>query len=248
MNQTPDRGAALRRALRLSPVFCALDAPDLAATTALARRLAGTVGGLKLGLEFFAAQGPGGVRAIAALGLPIFLDLKLHDIPNTVSGAIRALGPLGVSIVNVHAAGGEAMMRAAAQAARASGPDAPLIVAVTVLTSLDGSDLAATGIVEAPQTQTLRLARLARTAGLDGVVCGAGEAEAVRQACGPGFLIITPGIRPEGAAMGDQKRAATPAAARAAGADILVIGRPITEADDPAQAARRIAADLGGGG
>jgi orotidine-5'-phosphate decarboxylase len=231
--------------LARNPVFCAVDTADLASALALGRALGPAVGGLKLGLEFFCAEGPAGVRAMAGLGRPIFLDLKLHDIPNTVARAVSALSPLGVGMVNVHAAGGPAMLKAAADAAAARGPCRPLVVAVTVLTSLDATDLAATGVSGAPQDQVLRLARLAKECGLDGVVCSAAELAALRAALGPDFLLVVPGLRPLGAAAGDQKRMATPAAARAAGADLLVIGRPITEASDPAAAARAIAAELG---
>jgi orotidine-5'-phosphate decarboxylase len=233
-----------RAGLARNPLFCALDTPSASEAVALGRRLGDAVGGLKLGLEFFCAEGPAGVQAVAALGRPIFLDLKLHDIPNTVAGAIRALGPLGIGMVNVHAAGGPAMMKAAAEAAAAQGARRPLVIAVTVLTSLDAADLDATGISATPRDQVLRLARLARDSGLDGVVCSAAEIAAVRAALGPDFLIVVPGLRPDGAAAADQKRMATPKAARAAGADLLVIGRPITGAPDPAETARAIAGAL----
>jgi len=227
-----------------NPIYCALDVPTVAGALELARRIGPSVGGLKLGLEFFCGAGPQGVKAVAALGRPIFLDLKLHDIPNTVASAIRALNPLGVSLVNVHAGGGAAMMRAAADAAREAGEHRPKVLAVTVLTSLDAADLGAMGISASPADQVVRLASLARESGLDGVVCSAGEIAAVRAACGPDFLIVVPGIRPAGSDAGDQKRMATPAQALASGADMLVIGRPITAAGDPAQAAREIAATL----
>jgi orotidine-5'-phosphate decarboxylase len=235
---------AFRAALARNPVFCALDTPDLARALTLGRALGAAVGGLKLGLEFFSAQGPAGVKAVAALGRPVFLDLKLHDIPNTVASAVTALGPLGAGLINVHAQGGPAMMRAAAAAARERGSGRPLVVAVTILTSLDEADLAVTGVAGAPLDQVLRLARLAQGCGLDGVVCSAAEIAALRAALGPDFLLVVPGLRPEGAAAGDQKRLATPAAARQAGADLLVVGRPITAAPDPAAAARAIAAAL----
>jgi orotidine-5'-phosphate decarboxylase len=237
--------ADVRAQLARNPVFCALDTPDLAGARDLAQALGSAIGGLKLGLEFFCAQGPAGMRAMAALGRPIFLDLKLHDIPNTVAGAVRALGPLGVAMVNVHAAGGAAMMKAAAEAARGLGPRRPLVTAVTVLTSLDAADLEATGVSGTPLDQVLRLARLAQASGLDGVVCSAAEIAALRAALGPDFLLVVPGLRPQGSAAGDQKRMASPAEARAAGADLLVIGRPITGAPDPAAAAQAIAAELG---
>ncbi len=228
-------------------VFAALDTPDLARAAALARALSGLVGGVKLGKEFFTAQGPDGVRAVAG-GERLFLDLKFHDIPNTVAGAVRAAVHLRPAMVNVHASGGRAMMQAAAEAAREAAEDAevprPLVLAVTVLTSLDDDDLATVGQDGPAGDQVLRLARLAEDSGLDGVVCSPREIAALRSACGPGFVLLVPGIRPAWAAAGDQKRIMTPAEARAAGADYLVIGRPITGADDPAAAARRIVDEL----
>ena len=202
------------------------------------------MGGLKLGLEFVSANGPEGVRAIVKSGLPVFLDVKLHDIPNTVAGAMKALAPLGAAIINVHALGGTAMMCAAAEAAASVHPR-PKVLAVTVLTSLEAADLAAMGVSGTPLEQVVRLARLAQASGTDGVVCSPQEIEAVRAACGAVFLIVTPGVRPAGAALGDQRRVMTPKQALAAGADILVIGRPITGAPDPAGAARAILEELG---
>jgi orotidine-5'-phosphate decarboxylase len=202
------------------------------------------VGGLKLGLEFFNANGPQGVAKLAEVGLPVFADLKLHDIPNTVAGGIRAVLPLGVSIVNVHASGGAAMMKAAADAAATAGAKRPKVIAVTVLTSLDASDLAAAGVNSSPADQVLRLAKLAKASGIDGVVCSAHEIEPLRATLGPDFMLIVPGIRPAGASVGDQKRVMTPRDAVRLGADILVIGRPITEAADPAAAARAIRDEL----
>jgi orotidine-5'-phosphate decarboxylase len=226
----------------MNPLYVAIDTPDLDRATALAGQLAGRIGGVKLGLEFFAAQGPAGVRAVAELGLPIFLDLKLHDIPNTVAGALQAHAALGPAILNVHATGGRAMM----EAARAACPSSVRVIAVTMLTSLDASDLAAIGVNGSADAHVERLARLARESGLDGVVCSAAEAAQVRQAW-PDALIVTPGIRPAGARAGDQKRMATPASALAAGADILVIGRPITAAPDPRSAVEAILATLPAG-
>lgn len=224
-----------------NPIFPALDTTDLSKAEAMGRALAPYCGGLKLGLEFFSAQGPGGFRAMAALGAPIFADLKYHDIPNTVAGGIRAIAKTGISIVNVHAAGGRAMMEAAVNAAAdAAGEKRPKVIGVTVLTSLDDSDMAATGVRSGAAEQALRLAALARESGLDGVVCSPHDIAAIRRECGPGFMLIVPGVRPEGAALGDQKRVMTPAEAHRLGADILVIGRPITEAADPASAARAI--------
>jgi orotidine-5'-phosphate decarboxylase len=222
-----------------NPVFVGLDTPDLARAEALARAVGPHVGGLKLGLEFFMANGPEGVRRMADCGLPLFLDVKLHDIPNTVAGALRSLSTLDLAIVNVHAGGGLAMMQAARDACRPS----TKLVAVTVLTSLDEADLSAIGVFGAPATQVHRLAVLAREAGLDGVVCSAHEVARLKAEWDDGLFVV-PGLRPEGAAQGDQKRVTTPAAARAAGAGILVIGRPITDAADPAAAAAAIAATL----
>lgn len=216
-----------------SPVFVALDTPDRDRAHALAGMVAPHVGGLKLGLEYFGAHGPEGVRALARHGLPIFLDLKLHDIPNTVAATVRALGPLAPAILTVHAAGGHAMLRAASTAA----PPGCRVVAVTVLTSLTGRDLGEMGMADDVASLAAAFARTAREANLDGVVCSAAEAQLIQRHW-PDCFVVVPGIRPEGADAGDQKRAATPAEALAAGADVLVVGRPITEASDPAAAAR----------
>ena len=228
----------------MNPIYVALDTTDLDYALGLAERLRGSVGGLKLGLEFFAAHGPEGVRAFTGLGMPLFLDLKFHDIPNTVAGAARAAASLGVSIINVHAGGGIAMMKAAGDAARSVNP-ATKVIAVTVLTSLSDHDLALVGQTPSAGEQVLRLAQLTREAGLDGVVCSAHEIAALRAALGPDFMLVVPGIRPKGADLGDQQRVMGPAEAHKAGASILVIGRPITQAADPAQAARDIAQSLG---
>lgn len=222
-----------------SPIFLALDMPDLDRARALATQVRHHVGGLKLGLEFFAAHGQPGVRAMADLGLPIFLDLKLHDIPNTVAKAVQALAPLRPAILTVHAAGGRGMM----EDAKAAAPTGCRVVAATVLTSLDESDLAAIGCAEGPSAQVMRLTALARAAGLDGVVCSGNEVAAVKKAWPKGFLVV-PGVRPAGGASADQKRIMTPRAALDAGASILVVGRPITEARDPDAAARAICASL----
>lgn len=229
-----------------NPIFCALDTIDLDEAGRLARALASAVGGLKLGKEFFTAHGPQGVAALGSVGLPLFLDLKFHDIPNTVAGAVRAALALRPAILTVHAAGGRDMLRAAVEAAAGAGASRPLIVAVTVLTSLDDGDLAELGIAERTRDQTRRLAALARESGVDGVVCSPLEIADLRALGGPDFKLVVPGIRPAGAASGDQKRVMTPEEAMAAGADHLVIGRPITGADDPAAAARAIAASLAG--
>lgn len=222
-----------------NPVFVAIDLPTLAEAINMVDRVAPHIGGVKLGLEFFCAQGPAGVAAISALGLPIFLDLKLHDIPNTVAGALHSLAGLAPAIVTVHAGGGHAMLAAA----RAAAPAATKVVAVTVLTSLDDADLVAIGVDDATAAQVARLAALTRGAGLDGVVASPHETAALRSAW-PDSLLVIPGVRPAGSAVGDQKRVMTPREARAAGASVLVIGRPITAAGDPAVAAAAIARDL----
>ncbi|MBB5713894.1 orotidine-5'-phosphate decarboxylase [Sphingomonas aerophila] len=223
----------------MNPVFVAIDTPDLAQAQALAAAVAHHVGGLKLGLEFFAAHGAGGVAQLAGRGLPIFLDLKLHDIPNTVGKAVAALAPLAPALLTVHAAGGRAMLAAA----RAAAPASTRVIAVTMLTSLDAGDLADTGVMGTPGDHVLRLSALARVAGVDGIVCS-GEEVASARLSWPDATLVVPGLRPADTALGDQKRAVTPAAALAAGASVLVIGRPITEASDPAAAARAIARSL----
>lgn len=227
-----------------NPVFCALDTTDKDRAAALAGQVKASVGGLKIGMEAFYALGRDGYAAIAATGLPIFLDLKLHDIPNTVAGGIRALLPLRPAIINVHATGGMAMMRAAMDAAGAAGEARPKIIAVTVLTSLDDDDLDAVGFSRGAREQALHMAQLAHEAGLDGVVCSPHEIAAIKAACGTDFLAVVPGIRPGGAATDDQKRVMTPEMALAEGADVLVVGRPITAAATPAAAAAEIARGL----
>jgi len=222
-----------------SPVYVALDTPDLEKAKAIAARVKTHVGGLKLGLEFFSHNGPAGVHEIAHLGLPIFLDLKLHDIPNTVAKAVHALRPLEPAILTVHAAGGRGMMEDA-KAAAAAGTK---VVAVSVLTSLDEEDLHAIGVPGPAEAQVERLALLARDAGLDGLVCSGAEIETVRKVWPEAFVVV-PGVRPADAAAADQKRVVTPRQALDAGASILVVGRPITQADDPDAAARAIAATL----
>ena len=222
-----------------SPIYVAIDTPDLPAAKALAAAVAGHAGGIKLGLEFFCANGPAGVEAVAAMGAPVFLDLKLHDIPNTVGKAMAALAPLAPAIVTVHAAGGQAML----EAAKAAAPPATKVVAVTVLTSLDGSDLTAIGVTGAPDDQVRRLAALARRSGLDGIVCSGAEVAAVHADWPDGHFVV-PGIRPADAEVGDQKRVVTPREAIDRGASTLVIGRPITGAPDPAAAIAAIAATL----
>lgn len=235
-----------------SRVLVALDTPDVDKARDLSATLKGKVGAIKLGLEFFNAAGPQGVRAVTAPDggkpAPFFLDLKFHDIPNTVAGAVRSVTPLQPMILNIHAAGGPAMMKAAKdaadQTAASLGIIPPLLIAVTVLTSLDGEDLNAVGQGADTSAQAIRLARLTQDCGLDGVVCSSQEIAAIRKACGPDFKLIVPGIRPAGSAVGDQKRVMTPRQAVEIGADWLVIGRPITAAPDPAAAAAAIAAEL----
>jgi orotidine-5'-phosphate decarboxylase len=226
-----------------NPVFVAIDTPDLKRALDLAKAVRPHVGGLKVGLEFLTARGPDGLAAIVEMGLPVFADVKFHDIPNTVAAAARALARLGVTIFNVHASGGEAMLRAAREAASSVNPAVKLI-AVTVLTSIDENDLAEVGQKGPAADQVVRLATLAQRCGLDGVVCSAWEIEPLRKACGADFLLVVPGIRPKGADLADQRRVMTPVEAARAGADILVIGRPITGAADPAEAARAIMESL----
>jgi orotidine-5'-phosphate decarboxylase len=222
-----------------SPIYVALDTPDLERAKAIAGRVRNHVGGIKLGLEFFSANGRQGIREMADLGLPIFLDLKLHDIPNTVAKAVQALRPLEPAILTVHAAGGLAMM----EDAKAAAPTGTKVVAVTLLTSLDGDDLLSIGLANDPHAQVERLTSLARQAGLDGVVCSGNEVAAAKKLWPGGFFVV-PGVRPADGQSADQKRVMTPRKALDAGASILVIGRPITQADDPDLAARAIEATL----
>jgi orotidine-5'-phosphate decarboxylase len=222
-----------------SPIYVALDTPDLERAKALAKRVQGHVGGIKLGLEFFMANGRHGVREMADIGLPIFLDLKFHDIPNTVAKAIQALGPLNPAILTVHAAGGRAML----EDAKAAAPTGTKVVAVTMLTSLDGDDMRSIGLSPDPHEQVVRLAELAKSAGVDGIVCSGEEVRAAHAAWRDGFFVV-PGVRPAQGKVGDQKRVVTPRVALDGGASILVIGRPITQAEDPDEAARAIGATL----
>ena len=221
-----------------NPVYLALDLPQLDAAKALAEKVKAHVGGFKLGLEFFCAHGHHGVHEIAHVGLPIFLDLKLHDIPNTVAGAMQAIHVLEPAIVTVHASGGRSMMEDA-KAAAATGTR---VVAVTMLTSLDERDLMRTGVEGNAHDQVMRLAELAQTAGLDGIVCSGKEVGKVRKQWKDGFFVV-PGLRLNGGPNGDQKRVVTPQA-RDDGASVLVVGRPISRAEDPLQAAREIEATL----
>ena len=222
-----------------NPLYLALDVPQLDHALELAKKVHSHIGGVKLGLEFFCAHGHHGVHEVAKLGLPIFLDLKLHDIPNTVAAAMQAIHVLEPAIVTVHGSGGRAMM----EDAKAAAGEHCKVVAITMLTSLDDRDLERTGVSGSAHDQVLRIADLARTAGLDGVVCSGHEVAAVHAAWKDGFLVV-PGLRPAGTSLGDQKRAVTPSAAREAGASVLVIGRPISRAEDPVAAARAIGATL----
>ena len=224
-------------------LIVALDTPEPAQALAWAAAVMPPCGMLKLGLEFFAANGPAGVRALG--GRPLFLDLKLHDIPNTVAGAVRAVLALRPRLLTLHAGGGAAMLRAARTAAEAAGEARPMLLAVTVLTSLDAAALHETGVDAAPAAQVLRLARLAIAAGADGLVCAPTEVALLRAELGPAPLLVVPGIRPAGGAADDQARTLTPRDAAAAGADWLVVGRPITQAADPRAAATSIADAIG---
>lgn len=222
-----------------NPVYLALDVPQLDAAKALVEKVKGHIGGVKLGLEFFCAHGTHGVHEIAHLGLPIFLDLKLHDIPNTVAGAMQSLHVVEPAIMTIHASGGRAMM----EDAKAAAGENTKVVAVTMLTSLDERDLERTGVEGTPHDHVMRLAELAQDSGLDGIVCSGQEVKSVHKQWKDGFFVV-PGLRPGGKATGDQKRVVTPRQARDDGASVLVIGRPISRADDPLQAARDIEATL----
>lgn len=232
-------------------IFCAIDKNNLADAKEMVTRLAGLPVHIKLGLEFFVSEGPQGVTAIRDM-LPadtkIFLDLKLHDIPNTVAGAVRAVTKLGVDYLTLHTSGGTAMMRAAVDAAQTAAVDtgkpAPCLLGVTVLTNLDAQDLQSVGVVDAPAAQVLRLATLAVDCGFGGAICAPQEISLLRDSLPASFQLVVPGIRPAGSAVGDQKRTMTPPEAARAGADYLVIGRPITEASDPAQATSGILASM----
>lgn len=237
----------------MNPILVALDVPTPDAALALANTLRGAVGGFKIGSQLFTAAGPDIVRTLVARGERVFLDLKYHDIPNTVAGAVAAATDLGVWMVNVHATGGAAMLDAARlsaiESATRHGRPAPLVIAVTVLTSLDAAALNAVGVQTSPLDQVVRLAKLSQSAGLDGVVASPQETAAIRSACGPDFLIVTPGIRGGAAESGpdNQRRTMTAAGAVAAGSSYLVVGRPITGAPNPRGAAERLVAELTSG-
>jgi orotidine-5'-phosphate decarboxylase len=231
-------------------LMVALDLPSANEAARMAEKLLGHIGTFKVGSELFTAEGPVVARYLVASGSKVFLDLKFHDIPNTVRCAAREAARLGVSMIDVHASGGRKMMEAALEGSRAAGtglrPGAtrPLVLAVTVLTSLGIHDLEELGIASSPENLVVRWAQLAQQAGLDGVVSSPREAAAIRRACGPRFIIVTPGVRPSAAASNDQTRTETPESAIRAGADFLVVGRPITAAPDPAAAADAIVAEI----
>jgi orotidine-5'-phosphate decarboxylase len=237
----------------MSPILVALDFPSAPAALAMADTLRGAVGGFKIGSQLFTAEGPSIVRALAERGDRVFLDLKFHDIPNTVAGAIDSASHLGAWMMNVHAAGGAAMMAAAAEAAgraEAHGRPRPLVIAVTVLTSMSAEALSSVGVSRPPFDQVVYLAQMAKAAGMDGVVASPLETAAIREACGPEFLIVTPGIRGGSAEQSggrqDQARTMAPGEAMRAGASYLVVGRPITGAPDPRAAAEAIAREIAG--
>jgi len=228
-------------------LIVALDFNTAEAATQMTDKLRGRAGMFKVGMEAFTAEGPMLARYLIDSGEKVFLDLKFMDIPNTVRGACRAAAAMGVTLLNVHALGGRKMLRAALEGATegaSEGRPRPLVLAVTILTSLAAGDLEEMGIAGPPEDAVLRMARLAQSEGLDGVVASAKEVAALRRECGPQFVIVTPGIRPAGAAANDQSRTATPQSALAAGADYLVIGRPITAATDPAAAAEAILEEM----
>ncbi|MBJ7220982.1 MULTISPECIES: orotidine-5'-phosphate decarboxylase [unclassified Brenneria] len=227
-----------------SPIIVALDYADRQSALSFVDRIDAQDCRLKVGKEMFTLFGPDFVRELQQRGFDVFLDLKFHDIPNTVAHAVAAAADLGVWMVNVHASGGSRMMMAAKDALLPFGDDAPLLTAVTVLTSMEEDDLRALGITASPAEQAERLALLAYNCGLDGVVCSAHEAERLKQVCGESFKLVTPGIRPAGSDVGDQRRIMTPVQAQSAGVDYMVIGRPITQSADPAQTLRDIRASL----
>ncbi len=226
-----------------SKIFCSIDTTDAAKAGALASSLKGHVAGIKLGLEFFTSHGPQGYKQIAGLGTPMFLDLKLHDIPNTVGASVTSLLPLQPQFMTIHTSGGPAMLKAAAESAAKAGANRPKLLGVTVLTSLNNDDLQAVGVTSSTNDQVARLAKLAKASGLDGVICAPTEIAMLRQVVGQDFVLMVPGIRPKGADVGDQKRVMTPGEAVSAGASYIVIGRPITGAANPVDAAKAINAE-----
>ncbi len=229
----------------MTELIVALDVSTAAEAEALVLRLGDAVSFYKIGLELFSSEGPSVVRAVTSKGKRVFLDLKLHDIPRTVERAVKAGAALGVELMTLHASGGRAMIRAAVEAARSCGPTAPRILAVTALTSLDQSDLTDLGISRPLREHVQAMGVLAvNQSGADGIVCSPQEVAAMRAALGPQALLVTPGVRPAGTAVGDQKRVATPASAVRDGSTHLVVGRPILEAADPYAAARAVQAEI----
>lgn len=228
-----------------SKIIVALDYEKEAEALALVDQIDPSLCRLKVGKEMFTTLGINFVKQLHQRNFDVFLDLKYHDIPNTVARAVRSAADLGVWMVDLHASGGLRMMEEAKRILEPYGKDAPLLIAVTVLTSMEDLDLLQIGINASPMEQVLRLAHLTQRAGLDGVVCSPQEVEILRNACGEDFKLVTPGIRPIGADFGDQRRVMTPTAAIRAGSDYLVIGRPITKADDPAEVLRSINASIG---
>lgn len=223
----------------MNPIFCAIDTTDLEKAKRTIGAVAPYVGGIKLGLEFFTHHGAEGVKRVMPEGLPLFLDLKFHDIPNTVAGAVRALKGLNIFMFTLHAGGGAAMMKAAKEAATQL-PTKPKVLGVTVLTSFEEKDMETLGVQLSIAQQVEKLATLAKSSGMDGAVCSPHEIQTLRAKLGKDFLLVVPGIRPAGSAAGDQKRIMTPKEAMDLGASYLVIGRPITDAADPAKAAEAI--------
>lgn len=233
---------------KYNPVICAIDVKDTQSAIDLCRAICNSVGVIKLGLEFFTINGPKGIEAVKACGMPIFLDLKFHDIPNTVAEAVRSAVRLGVYMLTIHTSGGKAMMKAAADAARDEasklGVAAPMVLGVTILTSMDGADLKDVGIERDVEFQVVSLAKLAVESGLDGVVCSPLEIEIIKREFGNRLKLVVPGIRPDGGGGDDQKRVLTPKEAVDKGADFIVIGRPITKAQSPKMAAELIFANI----
>ena len=229
-------------------IFCALDTTDLDEAIHLASKLVNIIGGVKLGMEFFAAQGPKGIEKIAKIGIPIFIDVKYYDIPRTVARAIYSMMKLGIHIINVHALGGLEMMKRAADSARESciksGLPTPYITAVTILTTMQSYNLTEIGISESIKESVVKLACLAQKASLDGVICSAHENISIRDACGENFKLINPGIRPIWSNPDEQKRIVTPSKAISLKSDIMIIGRPITQSDDPIKTVNRIISDI----
>ena len=243
IEHSANRSSTLMGMDALDRLIVALDVPTAEDARNLVASLGETVRFYKVGKQLFTALGPDFVRELRASNRQVFLDLKYHDIPNTVGGAVAEAAKLGVSMLTIHAAGGSKMMRAAVEAAALS-DNRPMVLAITVLTSMSQQDLAETGVGNPLEDQVVRLSRLALKAGCGGVVASAREAKAIRNELGAGFAIVTPGVRPAGSAKGDQARVVTPAEAIAAGATHLVVGRPITEAENPMAAAKAIAAEM----